>query len=147
MTKKSRWIFLPLVIGMMMGCSTKENTLSSNIKEHAIKNQDVGTTKKSVDDLAVEVKPLVDKKLEVVTKVKPEVAILDVQKVDSSTTPMVVVDPVEANGSVDVKKVEVLPVVDDTLGVVTEVEPTIEVVEDIPVEGEEAAVVIEPVVE
>jgi hypothetical protein len=81
----------------------------------------------------------------VVTKVKPEIAVIATEKVKKGEIPVVVVDPVEEGTSV--KEVDILPVVDNTVGVVTKVKPTIEVVEEIPVEDESAAVVVEPVVE
>ena len=95
-------------------------------------------------DLAVEIAPDPDKdKVKVITKVKPEVKVVDVKKVDENEEPLVVVDPVE---DAPVEKIEVNPVVDDTLGIVTEAKPTIGVVEELPAEDSPPAIVVDPVV-
>ncbi len=140
MKKRNRLILSIIVIGLLsiVGCSQKESSLKPNKKNEVLKEQ-------QVSDIAVEVKPIVDKKLEVVTKVKPKVAIVEVDKLNKDEVPVVVVDPIEEKAPI--KEVEILPVVDDTVGVVTKVEPTLEVVEEIPVKDDNATVVIEPIVE
>ncbi len=139
-------IFLSLFF--IVGCSQKDISPTTINKKSELKKKDiiVKKDKKSKNsDLEIEVKPIVNKKMEIVTKVKPEVAVVGVDKIKDGEIPVVVVDPVEEKAPV--KEVEVLPVVDNTVGVITKVQPTIEVVEEIPVKDENTAVVIEPIVE
>jgi hypothetical protein len=162
--KKSGLLIGGVIVGIFLitGCSEKGSVLDVNKRAEAVKSKATNVSdkvqssikqksesiqKKGIDDadIAVEVNPIVDKKMEVVTKVKPEVAVVEVDKVDKNEIPVVVVDPVDEKAPV--KEVEVLPVVDNTVGVVTKVKPTVKVAEEIPVESEDVAVVIDPVVE
>jgi len=111
----------------------------SNSSEDIIKGDEED---KEDIDLAVEVEPDVDK-VKVITKVKPEIELVEEKKVKSKEPPVVVVDPVEEE--VPIEKLEVDPVVDDKLRVITEVEPVIGAVEEIPVEDEPPAIVVDPV--
>jgi hypothetical protein len=136
-------VFLGLIF---TGCSQKE-TLSKSLTSVSVseKIEEHKTIEKESNGLTVEVKPVVDNKLEVVTKVKPEIAVVSTEKVKKGEIPIVVVDPVEEG--TPVKEIDILPVVDDTVGVVAKVKPTIELIEEIPLEEDSTAVVIEPVVE
>ncbi len=129
-------IFLAVLLS---GCSNKE------LKVENKKILESANSSEKISDLEVEVVPVSDKKVDVITKIKPEVAILETEKVQEGEVPVVVVDPVEAD--VPVKEVNILPVVDDRVGIVTKVQPTIEVVEELPLEDNVSAIVIEPLVE
>jgi len=148
------WIGVALAAVLMTGCSQKELNSSkkevvSSVKKEAVSKAEekVAKVEKKVDEaLKVEVAPVVDKKVKVITETKPEIAVLTTEKVAPNQEPVVVVDAVEAD--VPVESVEVLPKVGDEVGIVAKVKPTIEMVEEIEVPDEETpAVVIEPVVE
>jgi outer membrane murein-binding lipoprotein Lpp len=145
--RKETMIIAVILGGLFLtGCSQKEvkaDAVASSVVSSKIEKK--SDTLKKESDIAIEVKPIVDNKLEVVTKVKPEIDVVSTEKVKKGEIPVVVVEPVEVG--TPVKEVEILPVVDDTLPVVTKVKPTIEVVEEIPVEEGSSAVVIEPIIE
>jgi hypothetical protein len=138
-----RSIFAVSVVALLFnGCchnTPKTDSIKEKAKEVQTKADDV--TKKA--DVVVEVPPVVGDKAKVVTKVKKDVKIIDVKKVDKNATPAIVIDPVPKD--IPVKKVEVLPKVDDTVGVVTEVEPTVAVEEEIPADEKPPVIVVDPV--
>jgi hypothetical protein len=138
-----RSIFAIALVGILFNgcCNTTPKTDSIKEKVKEVQNKKDDITKKT--DVVVEVPPVVGDKAKVVTKVKKDVKIIDVKKVDKNATPAIVIDPVPKD--IPVKKVEVLPKVDDTVGVVTEVEPTVAVEEEIPVKDKPPVVVVDPV--
>jgi outer membrane murein-binding lipoprotein Lpp len=143
--KRDGLLIATILAGLFLnGCSNKEVNVADT--QEKIKRDVLSSDKKS-DDIAVEVVPISDKKAKIITKVKPEVAVVTTEKLDKGEVPVVVIDPVKVDDPVKVEEVEILPVVDDTVGVVTKVKPTIEVVEEIPLDRDEAAVIIDPIVE
>jgi outer membrane murein-binding lipoprotein Lpp len=143
--KRDGLLIATILAGLFLnGCSNKEVNVADT--QEKIKRDVLSSDKKS-DDIAVEVVPISDKKAKIITKVKPEVAVVTTEKLDKGEVPVVVIDPVKVDDPVKVEEVEILPVVDDTVGVVTKVKPTIEVVEKIPLDRDEAAVIIDPIVE
>jgi outer membrane murein-binding lipoprotein Lpp len=143
--KRDGLLIATILAGLFLnGCSNKEVNVADT--QEKIKRDVVSSDKKS-DEIAVEVVPISDKKAKIITKVKPEVAVVTTEKLDKGEVPVVVIDPVKVDDPVKVEEVEILPVVDDTVGVVTKVKPTIEVVEEIPLDRDEAAVIIDPIVE
>ena len=144
--KRDRLLATVILAGLLLnGCSNKEVQVEDT--QEKIKRDVVSVTEKS-DDLAVEVVPVSNNKVEVITKVKPEVDVITTEKLEKGEVPVVVIDPVKVDDPVKVEEVEILPVLDDTVGIVTKVKPTIEVIEEIPLDQNEApAVLIEPVVE
>jgi outer membrane murein-binding lipoprotein Lpp len=143
--KRDGLLIATILAGLFLnGCSNKEVNVADT--QEKIKRDVLSSDKKS-DDIAVEVVPISDKKAKIITKVKPEVAVVTPEKLDKGEVPVVVIDPVKVDDPVKVEEVEILPVVDDTVGVVTKVKPTIEVVEEIPLDRDEAAVIIDPIVE
>ena len=146
--KRDGLLVAVILAGLLLnGCSNKEAKVADT--QEKVKRDVVSTnSSQKSDDVAVEVVPVTDNKVKVITKVKPEVAVIETEKVQKGEIPVVVVDPVKVDDPVKVEEVEVLPVVDDTVGIVTKVKPTIEVVEELPLEGDEApAVVVDPIVE
>jgi PBP1b-binding outer membrane lipoprotein LpoB len=123
--KKDR-IFIGTIIGalFLVGCSQKE----LDVKGQTLNSSKIEKKSKEVESTS----PI----LEVVTTtVKPEIDVVRSEKVSKGEVPLVVVDAVEEGSPV--KEVDILPVVDDTLDVVTKVKPTIEmidVIEDVPVD-------------
>ncbi len=152
MRENKTLITLIATLLMMSACSTTTPELKKPIKE-SIKKTELGkkVTKEIKEskadlkkaDLAVEIPPVAEKKLQMVTKVKPKVEVVEINKVNPNEIPLVEVEPVTED--VPVKEVEVLPVVDDTVAVVTKAEPEVEVVEEIPAEVP-AEVVVDPVI-
>jgi PBP1b-binding outer membrane lipoprotein LpoB len=145
--KRDGLLVAVILAGLLLnGCSNKEAKVADT--QEKVKRDVVSVAKQKSDDVKVEVVPVDDKKVKVITKVQPEVAVIETEKLDKGEIPVVVVDPVKVDDPVKVEEVEILPVVDDTVGIVTKVKPTIEVVEELPLEGEEApAIVIDPIVE
>jgi PBP1b-binding outer membrane lipoprotein LpoB len=142
--KKDGLLIATILVGLFLnGCSTKEVKVTDT--QEKVKRDVVSTDKKS-DELSIEVTPVSDNKVKVITKVEPELAVVEIEKLKKDEVPVVVIDPVKVDDPVKVEEVEILPVVDDTVGVVTKVKPTVEIIEEIPVDSNEAAVIIDPIV-
>jgi len=143
--KNNGLLIMAILTGLLLnGCSNKEVKVANT--QEKVKRDVVSLNQKS-DNVEVEVVPVSDKKAVVITKVKPEISVLATEKLKENELPVVVVDPVDADAAVDVEEVNILPVVDNTVGVVTKVKPTIEVVEELPIEDKNPVVVVEPIVE
>lgn len=143
--KNNGLLIMAILTGLLLnGCSNKEVKVANT--QEKVKRDVVSLNQKS-DDVEVEVVPVSDKKAVVITKVKPKISVLATEKLKENELPVVVVDPVDADAAVDVEEVNILPVVDNTVGVVTKVKPTIEVVEELPIEDKNPVVVVEPIVE
>jgi PBP1b-binding outer membrane lipoprotein LpoB len=138
--KRNRLFIIAVSAGLLLnGCSNKELKVE---EEKTLKST---KTSQKNSDIEVEIMPASDKKVEVITKVKPKVSVLTTEKLEEGEVPVVVVEPV--NADVPVEEVNILPVVDNTVGIVTKVKPTIEVVEELPIEDDVPSVVIEPIIE
>jgi PBP1b-binding outer membrane lipoprotein LpoB len=138
--KRNRLFTIAVSAGLLLnGCSNKELKVE---EEKTLKST---KTSQKNSDIEVEIMPASDKKVEVITKVKPKVSVLTTEKLEEGEVPVVVVEPV--NADVPVEEVNILPVVDNTVGIVTKVKPTIEVVEELPIEDDVPSVVIEPIIE
>ena len=143
--KNNGLLITAVLAGLLLnGCSNKELNVANS--QEKVERDVVSLNQKS-DDVEVEVVPVSDKKAVVITKVKPEIAVVTTEKLEEGEIPVVVVDPVDADIPVEVEEVDILPVVDNTVGIVTKVKPTIEVIEELPIEDEIPAVVVEPLVQ
>ena len=141
--KKNGLLITAILAGLLLnGCSNKEVNVANT--QEKVKRDVVSLNQKS-NDVEVEIVPVSDKKAVVITKVKPEIAVVAKEKLKEGELPVVVIDPVDANAPVE--EVEILPVVDNTVSIVTKVKPTIEVIEELPIEDEIPAVVVEPLVQ
>jgi len=143
--KNNGLLITAVLAGLLLnGCSNKELNVANS--QEKVERDVVSLNQKS-DDVEVEVVPVSDKKAVVITKVKPEIAVVTTEKLEEGEIPVVVVDPVDADIPVEVEEVDILPVVDNTVGIVTKVKPTIEVIEELPIEDEIPAVLVEPLVQ
>lgn len=135
--KKKKLLLSAVLMGLLLnGCSTKEVKVEKNTEVSQVQHS---------NNVEVEVLPVSDKKVEVITKVKPEVAVVTTEKLNPGEVPVVVVNPVSAD--VPVKEVNILPVKNNHMDIVTKVQPTIELIEELPIEGAVPTLVIDPLVE
>ena len=136
---KKSIVVLTLISSLFIinSCADKEPIVINNKTANNInKNSDRS-------DLVVEVKPAIEEKAKVVTKVKPEVNIIEAVEKKPNELPVVVVEPIEANNSVDIDTVEILPSTENTIPIITKVKPTVEIEEEIPA----MPIVIDPIIE
>ena len=98
--KKRELLMVILTALLLNGCTNKELSVEST---QMLKNTKVSEQSNHVE----------------LSKVTPEIAVLTTKKLEKGEVPVIIVNPVSAN--TPVKEVDILPVVDDTVGIVTKV--------------------------
>ena len=118
---KKSLVVLGIILLSMSGCTQEK---SSSI------------TPKVADEKEAEViiAPIDKKKALVITKVKPEIDVVDKIKKPKDAIPVVIVDPVKEG--TPIKAVEILPADENSVPIIDKIEPTIEVVDVVPLEDD-----------